>query len=221
MHSAGPLFPASWTAKLEIAKGESVATSTLPQARPEYVTEAPMLKQALESASPVFDKRTEDGIRFRVYRLGSLEVRTVQEHAGDEVIGAVFSQAASDHKRGCGVQGLAKVVKVTEYVERSCGPDNKCYRFFAVLETEQGDAILTEQLGNGDIAWQENPAELEDRRSLAKVSRTADCQSAGVTYRELKGSLQQEADSARVTRKHYVQAVFSRCLQLGVDAALA
>jgi hypothetical protein len=229
MSSAGPLFPASWTAKLEIAKGHgSAAPAAHLRARPEYVVEAPMLEQALETTSPVFDKKTEDGTRFRMYRLGSLEVRTTQEHDGKEVIGAVFSQVSADGKQGRGKVGPARVLKVTEYVERACESSKKCYRLFIMLETEQGGAILTEQLADGSIAWSENPADLEDRRSLAKVSRTADCRSAGVTSLELKSYLQQECDDAAVpcsgsvshtARRRYSQAVFSRCLQLGVDAA--
>ena len=33
-----------------------------------------MLKDALKTAVPIFDKFTEDGMCFRIYRLGSLEV---------------------------------------------------------------------------------------------------------------------------------------------------
>merc|ERR1711870_176007 len=89
-----------------------------PQLHPRQdFAQAHMLEDALESIVPDFDKATEDGSRFSIYRVGSLEVRTITEPDCEPVIGAVFSvhaswackQAISEHE---------EIVKATEYVER-------------------------------------------------------------------------------------------------------
>merc|ERR1712217_730526 len=80
---AGPLFPASWTSDSRVAQWtDSEASqshrdrSTLHE-RSDYAEEA---KQVLKSTAPLFHKKTEDGMSFRIYRMGSVEVRTTQEH---------------------------------------------------------------------------------------------------------------------------------------------
>ena len=37
------------------------------------------LKEVLADAAPVFDKSTEDGTAYRIYRFGTVEVRTMQD----------------------------------------------------------------------------------------------------------------------------------------------
>merc|ERR1711972_454729 len=64
--------------------------------RMDYVAEAGLLREALQSASPMFEQRAEDGMRFRIYKIGSLQVRTTQEHNGEEAIGMVFSTRAPE-----------------------------------------------------------------------------------------------------------------------------
>merc|ERR550525_2115052 len=94
--SAGQLFPLSWASNLEISReGKS-----RPQLHPRQdFAQAHMLEDALESLAPEFDKTTEDGSRFSIYRIGSLEVRTITEPDCEPVIGAVFSvHAPSDQK---------------------------------------------------------------------------------------------------------------------------
>merc|ERR1711988_1463754 len=59
--------------------------------RRDYEKEAELLEEVLKTAAPVFDKSCEDGMRFRIYRIGSLEFRSTQEMFGKEKIGAVFS----------------------------------------------------------------------------------------------------------------------------------
>ena len=39
----------------------------------------PLWKEMLPDAAPVFDKSTEDGTAFRIYRCGTIEVRTMQD----------------------------------------------------------------------------------------------------------------------------------------------
>merc|ERR1712190_677111 len=169
--------------------------------------EAQVLEQVLKSATPTFDKKTEDETRFRIYKLGSLEVRTTQEPDGKEFVGVVYSVQASD-KKPSRILDSERVVKVTEYVEQA-------RRFYVVLETEQGTAVVTEKLANGNVTWKENPVDLEGRNSLAKVTRTADYRCASITIRALKCHKIECTSS-----KHYAQGVYSRCLQLSVDSDL-
>merc|ERR1719229_931214 len=91
--SAGAVFPSSWQASFELAKGQSMKQSRHLEARPEYLPQEAVLRNALESAEPTFDKCTEEGTRFRIYRVGRVEVRTTQEPAAEEHLGAVFTMA--------------------------------------------------------------------------------------------------------------------------------
>jgi hypothetical protein len=88
MDQPGCLFPHSWTPSIEINENESQRKLEL---CPEYKALASTLAPKLREAKPVFDKATEEGTNFRIYTLGSLEVRTTQEFEGDEIIGAVLS----------------------------------------------------------------------------------------------------------------------------------
>ena len=47
--------------------------------------------------------------------------------------------------------------------------------FYIVLETEKKNRIVTEALGAGALSWVQNPHNLEDRNSLAKLLFTVDC----------------------------------------------
>lgn len=47
--------------------------------------------------------------------------------------------------------------------------------YYTVLETKQGNAIVTEILENGEVSWVQNPNNLEDRNSLAKLLFQVDC----------------------------------------------
>merc|ERR1712032_126763 len=62
--------------------------------RSDYKAEAHMFDHLLKSGTPVFDKSTEEGMRFRVYKVGSLEVRTTQAPDDNEIVGVVFSTRA-------------------------------------------------------------------------------------------------------------------------------
>merc|ERR1711953_105103 len=94
--------------------------------------QAHMLEDALESAVPDFAKKTEDGSRFSIYRIGSLEVRTITEPDCEPVIGAVFSvHAPSEGKQAVSEQ--EEIVKATEYVER-VGVE---FQVYVTLETDQ------------------------------------------------------------------------------------
>merc|ERR1712125_206867 len=94
-------------------------------ARMDFAAE-PLLRDHLRKAQPIFNNCTEEGTRFRIYRVGSLEVRTTQDVGADEEIGAVFSirslplcsptSTTGLYSWSHGLQG--RIVKVTEFVER-------------------------------------------------------------------------------------------------------
>jgi hypothetical protein len=92
--SVGALFPSSWQASFQLAKGKGFKQAGQLQPRSEYLSQTEVLRRALEAAEPTFDKCTEEGTRFRVYRTGKLEVRTTQEPgSAEECLGAVFAVA--------------------------------------------------------------------------------------------------------------------------------
>ena len=87
-------------------------------------------------------------------------------------MGAVFSISSQELQAAKGVIAAGElVVKITEYVEHVCGGKKCRGHSYSVLETEEGSLIVTEKLADGTAAWQENPAGLEERNSLAKVGR--------------------------------------------------
>eukprot|EP00913_Durusdinium_trenchii_P005529 g5151.t1 len=51
--------------------------------------------EVMPNAVPEFQQTTEDGIIFRIYKLGSLEVRTIQEPEAEEQVHQVFSARAA------------------------------------------------------------------------------------------------------------------------------
>jgi len=85
-----------------------------------------------------------------------------------------------------------------------------------VLETEAGHSIVTEKLPDGMATWQEDPKDLEDRNSLAKVLRSADCGHAGVLVRDLKAFQMRETRAFGLgvaspdACEQYSQIVYSR-----------
>merc|ERR1719350_510411 len=170
--TAGPLFPLSWASNMEISReGKSRPQLHLRQ----DFAQAHMLEDALESLAPEFDKETEDGSRFSIYRIGSLEVRTITEPDCEPVIGAVFSvHAPTEGKQAVSEQ--EEIVKATEYVERV----DLEFQVYTKLETNQKNILVVEELEDGTLRFEENPSNLEDRTSLAKVLRTADCSGATV-----------------------------------------
>lgn len=224
MGNPGTLFPHSWTPTFEIARGRAPLPEGRPQGclipRPEYKTQG-ILFEHLRTSAPTFDKSTEEGLRFRIYRLGSLEVRTTKESEGEEVIGAVFSirdQAPKTNaSKAKSIEDKEKITKATEYVERTFVFGNDASglkrRFYLVLETEKGNKIVTERLSDGQLSWVGNPDDLEDRNSLAKLTRS-EAVTTGVTVRDMmtcRGKLAEGAAlGAALSSKRYVQAAFLR-----------
>jgi len=92
--NAGPLFPASWSSTIASDAAAARAKALVP--RPDLQAEQATLHHILESSAPHFDQRGEDGARFLVYRVGSLEVRAVRGRDGEMHIGAVYGEGGAD-----------------------------------------------------------------------------------------------------------------------------
>jgi len=146
-------------------------------------------------------------VRYRIYRVGSLEVRTVQEADGQEEVGMVFSveRGLSRDIDAAGAADSEKIVKVSEYVER--GRDGAAH-FFVVAETDAGSVILTETSGDATPVVVENPKELSDRVSLAKTIRVDECRGAGRRVEDLWTYQAREAGVCRDSAE-YAQCAFS------------
>jgi len=218
----GPLFPSSWKNYIEIER----KTSSSPDAcmlheRPEYTAQQKMFDNVIQSTTPMFDKSSEEGLRFRVYKVGSLEVRTTQELDGKETVGAVFSITSSgggpmQRKKGQKVDLTDTIKKVTTYVERDQQLSSR-RRYYVVLETGKEKTIVTEMTDNGVIAWKEDPADLEVRNSLAKVFGTKDCGDKAITIRDMRHSFAKfvasfQSRRSRCTGKRYAQCAYNRAL---------
>jgi len=221
MNAPGRVFPESWTSEFKIENGQTQIR--VPEGRPisalierfEYQAQAAeMLKGVLKSAVPIFDKFTEDGMRFRIYRLSNLEVRTFQELDCEEVVGAVFSlrdpqsgsEQASNTQR---VELEETITKATEYVERAIAGHR---RYYVVLETENGHKILTERHEDGRITWEADPVDLDERNSLAKVTRSKEC-GAVTTIHDLDmhaGSISQDSAVSPSVCKRWARSTYVR-----------
>lgn len=231
----GPLFPSSWkdSFTVDFSRRFSELPNSLLHPRPEFKSEALLLIEALVGAAPTFDKRTEDGAQFRIYRLGALEVRTLQEHEREEEVVAVFSFDGSVPDRGEAPRSVElaceaelrtddddHITKVTEFVEWA--PTTR--RSYVVLETVGGNLILTEKLADGKVSWEENPSGLDERNALAKVVRTAnvrDVTKKAVTVADIaKFHVRKAGSRCSVSRcRSYAQSIYSRAC--GGDADLS
>mmetsp|Transcript_3472 Transcript_3472/g.10629 ORF Transcript_3472/g.10629 Transcript_3472/m.10629 type:complete len:598 (+) Transcript_3472:2-1795(+) len=190
--SASLLFP-GWKPTVAIAGARAGQL----HARPELIAEAANM---VKHRAPNFDKCTEDGTRYCIYQLGSLEIRSVREPGSEETVGAVFSSSlrarapASAEGAWSPVAKTDKVVKAVLYVEHADEEEGSAQRFFALLETDQGDGITAELLEDGSPAWSEDPADLEARKARAKALRAAEC--SGLTVQDVRAR-SAEAGAAR------------------------
>mmetsp|Transcript_74608 Transcript_74608/g.222534 ORF Transcript_74608/g.222534 Transcript_74608/m.222534 type:complete len:1122 (-) Transcript_74608:212-3577(-) len=221
---AGPLFPSSWTSSFEIARGQVLqrvpgGAHVPPEHYRPYTGALPPSARGYGSTPPVFDRSTEDGTRFRIYRCGGLEVRTTQDHGAEEAVGAVFAVSASTQASMDGdqrplVREDERVVKVAEYVESAASDLRPLARnSYVVVETAEGNSLVTEMLENGSVLLEVNPEALPDRNSRARVVRSADCGSVGVSVQEVnackaKGLPSGSCRASVADRKHYAQVVF-------------
>jgi len=221
----GPQFPSSWKDYIDIERMKSVAApapESLLHARPDYKAQAQMFDHVLKSATPVFDRTSEEGNRWRVYKVGSIEIRTIQKPEETEVIAAVFTtrpmaQSPTSGEEGPKVKDYEVLAKITMYVEKELGSlSNR--RYYIVLETDprnvganDGITIVTEMLSDGTVTWKENPVDLEDRNSLAKAFRCKDCRGMDVIVADIKSFQEQvrtECRGIQGTSKRYAQGIF-------------
>jgi len=149
MAEPGSLFPHSWRPAFEITHGRKSPQPPEDQprvalhARPEYKEQTTLLAHVLKTSSPIFDNSTEEGLRFRIYRIGSLQVRTTQEPEGPEIVGAVFSTQDKSSKSGTSaMMEQETIIKVTECVENAFDDDTDesslSWRYYQVHDTVCG-----------------------------------------------------------------------------------
>jgi len=217
MGNPGNLFPHSWIPSFDISHGrEHILDERLQGslvARPEYMGQAIALLEHLQDSAPVFDKTTEEGLRFRIYTLGSLEVRTTQEIKCEEKVGVVFSvrnqTPTSDSSKAEMVAEEEKIAKVNEYVERVFVPgsdtNSPSCRYYLVLETEKGNKIVAERLSDGQLVL-DVMEDVQDRNSLARLTRSERC--TGTTVFDMMSGLAQMAEGTALSSKHFAEAMF-------------
>jgi len=216
----GQLFPSFWKNYIEIdRKATGTATEGMLHERPDYKAEAHIFEYVLPSVAPVFDKCTEEGMRFRVYKIGSLEVRTTQAVDEKEIVGAVFSCSQSTYSPMQGqpvekTKATDQITKVTMYVERNRRLLSS-HHYYVVMETEEANFMVAEMNSDGSVTWKENPVDLDVRNSLAKAFRAKDCRDITVNIRQVKGfSFHPVGAGSAIlkpsTGKRYAQGLYDR-----------
>eukprot|EP00930_Biecheleria_cincta_P060794 TRINITY_DN4638_c0_g6_i1.p1 TRINITY_DN4638_c0_g6~~TRINITY_DN4638_c0_g6_i1.p1 ORF type:complete len:952 (-),score=197.30 TRINITY_DN4638_c0_g6_i1:126-2927(-) len=190
--NAGAEFPASWRACAQIEKDgrqDMLASDrhSLVQVQVDAAFEKMLIDDILPAAASDFQKSTEDGVVFRIYKIGSLEVRSTQEPESEQEIAAVFSRRAPSWQLSSGRKAKEAsedeaIVKAKAYIEPT---EEAACHFYVVLETNASNSIVTEKRKDGSIGWAVNPDNLEDRNSLAKLLFTVDSK-YGMTVRDLK-----------------------------------
>eukprot|EP00408_Alexandrium_pacificum_P063045 CAMPEP_0171175192 /NCGR_PEP_ID=MMETSP0790-20130122/11106_1 /TAXON_ID=2925 /ORGANISM="Alexandrium catenella, Strain OF101" /LENGTH=904 /DNA_ID=CAMNT_0011640069 /DNA_START=53 /DNA_END=2767 /DNA_ORIENTATION=- len=201
MDAPGHLFPASWAAPVRCQRSAAL------HPRPDYKADATRI---LKTVTPAFDRTAEDGIRFRVYKAGSVEVRTMQALGAEELAVAAFSASPAAHTAGDDSGAIVdsdRVVKATEFVEQAAGGAR---HFYVVLETSHGDQIVTEKLADRTVTWAENPAELEYRNSQAKVIRSVDCDTTVQHMKAHQSRAEHEGPSKRYAHDAFLRTVPGR-----------
>lgn len=241
---AGPLFPSSWKSLFELAHGQGplkphtdASKAGQMHARPDYQADSVKVERILRSTTPVLDATTEEGSRFQIHQVGSLEVRSLQK-GGEECTRQVYASRAWDQQaQGESRAPVAveeKIVSAAQYVERlvsnapaattkdlitkpSAGVATLTpsqFRYFVVFETDAGNAIVMEKRTDGTAILAENPHDLEARISLAKAMRsTTCCPKAGLTVATMKALQSEEAaSSAPSTGEQYAMRVYGRAV---------
>jgi len=206
--NAGPLFPSSWTTFLEIERERVLEGVLMRRVHPGLDVER------LLAATPEFERCTEDGMKFRIYKSGSLEVRTTQEYGQSEVVGAAFSMRSQPLDVSRKVKNDESIAKVTEYVKfLEHDTASQKHGYYVVIETQEGNLVATEKLQDGRITWEENPEDLDDRNSLARVIRSVECriQRVRVSVSDVKAFQQKQGvdilDSRLFAQHFFIKAI--------------
>jgi len=93
VQAPGPLFPGSWTSSFGIKRSDGdndISRRAALTARRDYLSQSKTLLDATRDATPLFARHTEDGMQYRIYKLGSIQVRTVQPWNLPEKVVMVF-----------------------------------------------------------------------------------------------------------------------------------
>ena len=226
MANPGSEFPRSWTSRFQVELEGRISYTAptkfgLVKLDVDEAFKRSMLQDVIPKAVPEFYQVSEDGVAFRIYKLGSLEVRTIQEVDQLEMVHVVFSsRAVSWETKGSKPQdvlGKEKLSRCRVYVEAM--EYEACNNYYIVLETHEKSVVVTERLSDGSLCWLQNPHNLEDRNSLAKLLFTADCKE-GLRMGDVKQHFEAlPKDTAGEHRKHYAKALYvyatGRSLKLG------
>eukprot|EP00434_Breviolum_minutum_P009358 symbB.v1.2.008246.t2/scaffold515.1/size193321/8 len=220
----GPEFPRSWTSgfQLELDGHVPVTAPTkfgLSKIEINDDMRKHLSEEVLPSAASDFEKTAEDGGIFRIYKIGSLEVRTIQDTDGPETICVVFSSGAASWEANntkpddrTEKEKLSKCKMYVEAVEHEASNGRVGCNFYLVLETngKTKTTLVTELPRGGEVTWLQNPRSLEDRNSLAKLLFQADCKE-GISVEEVKKfqrSLVLPPGSGSYHCKQYAKAIF-------------
>lgn len=220
----GVEFPRCWTSRFQIEQEGRFAASApaklgLVKVEVDDTFERILTRDILPAAAPEFHRSTEDGTVFRIYKIGSLEVRSTQDLEGNEKIGAVFSNRApgTEMKPGS-MSNVAregeKMVQGKVYIEAMESEQEgvAACNFYVVLETEAKNFIVTEKLQNGTTTWVVNPSNLEDRNSLARLLFSVDSKDniCVSDVKQVQASHSQPAQQGTTSsnRKGYAKAIF-------------
>ncbi|CAJ1395203.1 unnamed protein product [Effrenium voratum] len=220
--NAGQDFPRNWTSRFQIEKdGHSTkpgltTNAGLNKVELEDAFAVKLVKEVLPNAAPDFQKSTEDGAVFRIYRIGSLEIRTTQEKFGPEKVGVVYSGCTPTWNMASAAVDLPEREKLQEikiFLEAAEeASDKQPYHFYVVCHTVKKNIIVTERLANGSTTFVVNPKNLEDRNSLAKHMFKADCLETS-TLKDLKimqVNMNRTEAVSLSARKQYVKSVFNK-----------
>ncbi|CAJ1416004.1 unnamed protein product [Effrenium voratum] len=212
----GPEFPRSWTPSFQVEMDGRVAETAptkfgLHKLEVDEELKNTLLSEVLPSASPEFKKTTEDGFTFCIYKIGSLEVRTVREREGEECICVIFSSGSASWEtksvKPSEVLEKERVSKCKIYVEAA--EDVSCH-YYVVLETQNGTAVVTDVSKSGTVSWLPNPRSLEDRNSLAKLLFQSDAKD-NMSIRDVKLMSEEVSlppGASMHHRKQYAKAIF-------------
>lgn len=223
--NAGHDFPRSWTSRFQIEKDglapktEASNKTGLVKVEIDKAYSASLVRDVLPTAAPEFQEKTEDGTCFRIYKIGSLEIRTTQERFAEEQIGVVYSSRAPTWNLAATSQELSEREKVVEckvFLEAAEGDvvGKQPHHLYMVCITANKNVIVTEKLANGSTIFLVNPKSLEDRNSLAKQLFKSDCVEQA-TVKDVKtqqtnfNKTFEEGVSLSV-RKQYVKSVFKQ-----------
>lgn len=223
--NAGHDFPRSWTSRFQIEKDglapktEASNKTGLVKVEIDKAYSASLVRDVLPTAAPEFQEKTEDGTCFRIYKIGSLEIRTTQERFAEEQIGVVYSSRAPTWNLAATSQELSEREKVVEckvFLEAAEGDvvGKQPHHLYMVCITANKDVIVTEKLANGSTIFLVNPKSLEDRNSLAKQLFKSDCVEQA-TVKDVKTQQTNfnktfEEGVTLSVRKQYVKSVFKQ-----------